>query len=305
MNSTSALSAGLTTEEQVFRNFLNSYAIIDIGTIETVTENRATVATSIFVQGKQVIYPDVEIIYPGNNQGVFGAASAGCACLIFIPRSCMPNVTNKNVKHGEMAYSKNGIKVMPIGNGSSNNVRAYFDGTGNLNIFTDNYSLIFQDMNVTIQKRDATFAMTMDGTGNFYITKQGNDSTHRVSMEDGTSQSVWISKNKDVQWTDTLNSDGSRTLVQNNPQNEEADPTCSITIDKDGNVSVNGKTINLNGDDKKLVTYGELNEAMQKLWTAMTTTPIAGNGSTQPAWTGLPNGIDISASETSTIKTGG
>lgn len=237
MNSDSALGAGLLTDEQVFRNFLSAYSLIDIGTIQYVSGNIATVATSIFMQGKQIIYENAEVIYPGNDQGVFGAASANCPCLIFIPRSCMPNIRDKKVKHAEATYSKNGIKVMPIGNGTNNNVYTRYDDNGNLNIFTKSYILTFDDNGVSLQRKDTTASMTLNENGDLYVAKRGVNGAYRVVLEDGIVQSTWISKDEDVQWTDTLNSDGSRSFVQANPQDEEADPLFSFTIAADGSVS--------------------------------------------------------------------
>lgn len=76
----------------------------------------------------------------------------------------------------------------------------------------------------------------------------------------------------------------------------------------DLDVKTNGK-IKLNGDSKQLVTWAELNQAltdfMTGLITALTTTPIAGNGAPQPTWTDLPTQIDISGAKTTSVVTGG
>lgn len=67
--------------------------------------------------------------------------------------------------------------------------------------------------------------------------------------------------------------------------------------------------IELGGNTKQFVTWAELNSAlttfMTALVTALTTTPIIGNGSPQPTWTGLPTSINIDAAKTANIKTGG
>lgn len=67
--------------------------------------------------------------------------------------------------------------------------------------------------------------------------------------------------------------------------------------------------IELNGSDKQLVTWGELDRALSlfltQLTSALTSTPITGNGSPQPTWVGLPSSIDISAAKTTTVVTGG
>lgn len=305
MDSTDILKSALKNEREIFLKNLSSFTVLDIGTIVSVENGRALVHGSSFVGGQQMIYDDAEIIYPGNEGGAYTAESAGTPCLIFIPMSCMPSISDRNIRIRAASYDTDGVKVMPIGNAAAALVKTCFNSGGIYSILSKNYSLSFSEDTINLERKDSHASVSMDNNGGLHVIKRGENSTHYVDMVDGSTTSKWQSKDQDVQWTDTLNSDGSRTLVQNNPQNEEADPTCSITIDKTGNVSVDGKTINLNGDDKRLVTYGELKEAMDKLWTAMTTTPIAGNGSTQPSWTGLPNGIDISASETQTVKTGG
>ena len=74
-------------------------------------------------------------------------------------------------------------------------------------------------------------------------------------------------------------------------------------------VKIDGNKIELNGNSKQFVTWTELNSALSQFLTqltlAMTTTPIVGNGSPQPTWTGMPTTIDISAAKSSTVVTGG
>lgn len=81
---------------------------------------------------------------------------------------------------------------------------------------------------------------------------------------------------------------------------EIADGTMAVTTDK---------KIELNGNDKQLVTWSELNQALSQfltqLTTALKTTPIIGNGSPQAEWAGLPTQIDISSAKTTTVVTGG
>lgn len=84
----------------------------------------------------------------------------------------------------------------------------------------------------------------------------------------------------------------------------------TLDVDALDTIKLNGKQkIELNGNTKQFVTWSELNSALStfltQLTTALTTTPIAGNGSPQPTWTGLPTSIDISAAKTTTVVTGG
>lgn len=92
-----------------------------------------------------------------------------------------------------------------------------------------------------------------------------------------------------------------------------AGDTVAARIDLD-----NAGNIDLNGDSKRLVTYGELNTALQSFKTSVDTAiagAITGHShagvTTGPGTsaTGVgaapPTSLDISASETSTIRTGG
>lgn len=73
------------------------------------------------------------------------------------------------------------------------------------------------------------------------------------------------------------------------------------TINATGNAVINGTEIHLNGDSKSLVTYADLNTALQTLVSginAALATKLAGASSPGTLT------IDISAAEASTIKTG-
>ena len=332
MNSVDTLQAHFKNEREKFLNILDSIIILDIGTIEYVSpEGRATAVSSSFIDSKPITYADAEVIYPGNNYGCHQAACPGMACLIFLPKSCMPNVSDLKLRVGATSYNRDGVKVMPIGNGSNNNVSTVFSEGGNLSILGQEYSIVYGADSVTFQREDGATALTIDGTGQIYVSRQTNTGTLNINIEDTGVTKTWLSQNKDVLWTDTLNPDGSRSFVQKNPNDSEADPLFSMTIgadgtltvntasninvsttgdasvSADGNVSVDANQINLNGDSKSLVTYGELDNALstflQQLTTSLSTTPIAGNGSPQ-TWTDFPTSIDISSAEASTLKTG-
>jgi len=79
----------------------------------------------------------------------------------------------------------------------------------------------------------------------------------------------------------------------------------TIEILDDGTIKVDGLGIELNGNVKKFVTYTELNAALQTFITALNlhTHPTAPTGPISPPTT--PMSLDISTSETQTIKTGG
>ena len=72
----------------------------------------------------------------------------------------------------------------------------------------------------------------------------------------------------------------------------------TIKLDTDGNIEVNGNS-------KRFVTYKELDTALQTFKTALNlhVHPTAATGPPSPPTT--PMSIDISAAETTTVKTGG
>lgn len=238
MNSISTLQDALKNDRQLFLETLSSFALIDIGTIVSAKNGRAVVHGSSFIGGQQTIYQDAELIFPGNSSGAYSCECAGTTCLIFIPCSCMPSTDNQKVRLTAAPYDKAGVKALPIGNGADNPVKTSFNLTGTYNIFTDLYRAVFEKDNVELSREDAATSLTMDCEGGLHVIKQGDNSTYYKDMIDGSITSTWISKDKDVQWVDTLNEDGSRSFVQADPQDENAEPLFSLTIDKEGVASV-------------------------------------------------------------------
>ncbi len=72
----------------------------------------------------------------------------------------------------------------------------------------------------------------------------------------------------------------------------------TIVLDVDGNIS-------MNGDTKAFVTHTELDTALQTFITALNTHVHATAGTGTPSPPVTPLSLDISAAETTTIKTGG
>lgn len=331
MNPISALQDSLRTELELFRARLSSIAIVEIGTIESINENgRAVVHGSSFVGGVQTKYQDAEVIFPGNNAGTYYSSCVGATCLIFIPRSNMVDTVTRKVRFGSIAFDTDGVKVMPISNGTQDKIKVERDSEGSFNIRASNYIASFSDSAISVERNDGTASVSLDPNGDLHVIKQTDNGTYYKDLSDGTATETWLSKDKDVQWVSTLKSDGSRTLVQNDPRNPEGDPLFSLSIDSggkvvintaadisvsttgdanvsaDGDVSIDANSIKLNGSDRHLVAYEELQNTMDILYTALTTTPIAGEGATQPTWAGLDpiTKIDISAAKIDNVVTG-
>ena len=248
MNSTDMMKAAFKNDKELFLSVLGSIAIVDIGTIvEVRKDGRALVRGSSFIGGKQVEYQDAEIVFPGNSSGAFSVQCAGTPCLIFIPCSCMPSIEDKNVRLSAPVFNKDGVKVMPIGNAANDVVKTQINNMGLLNIMTHIYNVFFEEDCVSISKADDTSSACMDSNGDFHISRRGSDGTYNKDVLGDQVTETWASKDKDVFWTDTYLSDGSRSFVQTDA---EENVLFSLTVDADGTASVNlSKGLTLESED--------------------------------------------------------
>lgn len=337
MNSTDTLQSTFKNERDKFLSKLESYVLIDTGVIEEINEQgRARVVSSTFMSNKPIIYNNAEVIFPGNANGTFAASGRNMACLIFIPRSCMPDISNLVLHMGTASYNKDGVKAMPIGNGFSNNVKLYYSDGGNLSVLAGTYVINFENNTIVLQSKDGKTSVSLDGKNCLHMFYQSDTGSYFIDITEAGVVHEYISQGSDVIWTDKFNSDGSRTFVQKDEQGEvlssvtiDADGTMtvhsaadvSVTTEgnasvqaegditastEDGEVSIDASSIKLNGDDRHLVAYEDLKDAMDKLYTALTTTNIAGDGAPQPTWTGLDpvTKIDISKAKVDNVVTG-
>lgn len=239
MDPISALQDSLKTDLELFRARLSAMTIVDIGVIEEVKDNgRATVHGSSFVGGVQTKYQDAEIIFPGNNAGTFKVNCVGATCLIFIPRSNMVDTITRTIRFGSIAFDTDGVKVMPISNGTQDKIQVTRDSEGSFNIVTDSYIVSFSESAISISSNDGTASAGLDPNNDMHVIKQTDNGTYYKDLLDGSVVETWLSKDKDVQWVSTLNSDGSRTLVQSDPRSSNSDPTFSMSIDKTGAVTI-------------------------------------------------------------------
>jgi len=239
MNSTDAMLAAFRNDRELFLDKLSSYILVDIGIINNVdADGRAVVTSSSFIGGKPVVYEEAEVIFPGNAYGSYASTCSGCTCLIFIPRSCMPDVNNQKLRIGATPYHRDGVKALPIGNGSNNIVKTCFNSDGSYELSSKVYSAQFTEDGITIQRNDGTTSISVDGTGQLYLTRQTDNGVLNINIEDEVITKSWVSEDGKVRWLDTINTDGSIELVQDNPQDEEGDPFCSIAIDKTGEATI-------------------------------------------------------------------
>lgn len=117
---------------------------------------------------------------------------------------------------------------------------------------------------------------------------------------------IYIDKNGKI----TIKSKDCAILIENDTtidtKTANIKSSSDTIIDATGNAEINGTIVKLNGDTKAFVTHAELNNAITTFLLALNGhihTAPSGGGSTTPPIT--PMTFDISAAQTTTVKTGG
>lgn len=226
------------TPTDQFVDTLNMLMIIDLGIIESIDVNgRATVTLSKIRNGSPVQLKDIEVIGFGNNNGAFTVDGAGCPCLLFAPRTTMPNLKDAKVDWAAPAYSKGGIKALPISNGRDLLVNACFSSDGSLNISSDNYLLNFgKDLISLIEKIGLSVQITPTGDIQLYRRTEQSGIFRFTLSDSGISSSFKNSQNTSL-YEYSLLDDGSFNVVHKKPGDSEK-VLNRITIGGDGAISI-------------------------------------------------------------------
>ena len=236
MTSDDMLKNLFKNDREMFLETLGSYTLVDIGTIESVDENgRARVLTNQYIANERVIYQDVEVIYPGNPWGAYTAECSGTACLILFPYMCMPNTDTRMIRPGATPYNKDGVKAMPIGNGSKSIVKHFINSAGEYSLGTTLYNIAFDGQTISLTQGDV-LSLSKDAGGNLYARhKNKNSGTFLFSLDEDGMLRSYTSLDGSVVWEDSIGTDGVRTFTQKDSQ---AHVLNSITIDASGAISI-------------------------------------------------------------------
>ena len=263
---------------------LSMLNLIDIGLIiEVDGEGRATVQTSKTSSNIPILLTNVEIVYPGNNNGAFTSSCAGCMGLIFAPRTIIPDIRDGKINATLPEYNISGIKVLPISNGRKLSVNHCFDADGSLHIYTEKYSFDFdvggfdfnsvagmfltvsKDNTVTLYRRNKDsgildFKLSNEGiTSKFTNTKA--TSIYAIDMLDTGVLSLshlQPQKNDDPKSLNSvvIGDDGQLTLTAGT--NDEGKPITTLSVGTDGSIGTEVKgedaTTTLSVDAKGAVT---------------------------------------------------
>lgn len=260
------------TPTRQFTDTLDMLSLIDIGTIDSVDVNgRATVTLNRVARGAPIQLKDIEVISIGNNSGAFTVDGAGCACLLFAPKTTIPNTKERKVDWTSPSYSKGGIKALPISNGRDLLVNACFSSDGSLNVSTADYSLNFSkdlvslteqsglSMQINKESEIAIYRRTQQsGILRFSVTNEGvyfsfsntqNTSVYRGQLQDSgifTFSHVKPGSEEKVLNEISIADDGSLTITAPGNISVSIEADGNITLKTDGTINVSASSINFN-----------------------------------------------------------
>lgn len=244
------VSTFFKTNMDVFTKLLSSLVIVDIGYITSVNGGRAVVETNQYVGDNRVVYKNVEVVYPGNGAGVFSTVCSNSPCLIFIPRTCTTDVNKHLLKPHAVDYSLDGIKCIPIGNGTGSIVNLSFDSVGNLLLQTKAYQLLFEEPGFSLQVgNNLTVSINAGGSIAFHFKGEDTGPTDIEVSESGVSVRA-ESTDGSVLWTGSLTPEGQLNLDQQFGDDDDSHNT--LVFNADGSVS------NTVGGDYSIETKGNL-----------------------------------------------
>lgn len=243
------------SENEAFANILDMFMLIDIGTVTSIeANNRVTIQSCKIIGGTPVTFSDVEVIGIGNHHGGIMSCSVGSTCLLFVPRTTMPDINNQKINMGAALYSKDGIKALPITNGNDADVLMSVGSEGNLNIKTDTYTWVFSKDSISLlTEAGLTYQIASDSSYLLYrytADSDGNPTSGKFwqQVDNNGYELCYITKAKDSKTTFTLKDDGTINLVHIKPASstsEQDEVLGSISLAADGGISIVGPTKNV------------------------------------------------------------
>jgi hypothetical protein len=197
MNEAFDASLSVITDEAVTKNTkkLQSFNLIDIGTISSVTpDGRCSVDSFKFVNGVNIKYTSLELIFPGglgtlNPSGMFG--------LVLFPAP-ITDLSQNAVTETKDYFSASGGKVIPIGLYNEESLKTGFDNSGNLCIYGDKLSMKIDDQSVRVDvNADTGNAMSIFADTNGVNISMCNGSIlYQSSIVDGSEIIAHAANNK-------------------------------------------------------------------------------------------------------------
>lgn len=164
--------------------------LIDIGVVTSIQDNFATVKSVRLLNGMNVVYNDVEVLYPsGIRTDIINAT-----VLLFVPVSCVPDTSTMEPLQVVSPFDTKGMKAIPLTNsGKAVNVGLFSEG---FHVLSKTYDFLCNNQGVRITSTDITAEITDSylqlkaGTSvNFIISREGiskiinNENDALVSIE--------------------------------------------------------------------------------------------------------------------------
>lgn len=157
---------------------LSYYNLIDVGVITGVSEGRCSVQSYRIIGGREVIYEDLELVYPG---GVGSTSPEGMSCIVLFP----PEVTDlkeKTISTLKPYFSTFGGKVIPVNIDGECDVLvgSQFDGT---------YSMQSECVALTIAKNCFSLILTNGQDGQNKLVRlsiKADNSSLKITMLNDT-----------------------------------------------------------------------------------------------------------------------
>lgn len=217
---------------------LEMLILVDIGIIQNIDANgRASVLTTKISNGVPFVLTDIEVIGIGNQHGAFTVDGGGCTCLLFAPRTNIPDLKSTDIDITTPAFSNVGVKALPISNGRDLTVNACFNAEGTLTISTDKYQLCFAEDSVRYTSKG--LCIKIDENNTLYLYRRNTDSgTFSLTLDDEGVVTEFTNKDNTSKYTFTLSDDGLLEISHIKPGTEEDTELNRIAIDKDGALSL-------------------------------------------------------------------
>lgn len=193
------------SEQEFITNVIGSLALIDTGIIQSIdNKGRATISANRALAGEQVVYRDVEIIGIGNAYGGLTIDGTGASCLIFVPRTTVRNVRDQEISWDAPAYSKNGVKALPITNAEGLGIDVHFDPEGGLHIVTKDHYLIDLTPKQVRYTQDG-FVISINDTNNIYLRRRNEESGEFIyTLTDAGSTEEFTSLDKTLHYKKSI-----------------------------------------------------------------------------------------------------
>lgn len=219
---------------------LDMLSLIDIGIIQEVDANgRASVLTSKICNGTPYVLTDVEVLGIGNSFGAFTVNGGGCTCLLFAPRTNIPDVRNKDIDVTTPVFSSSGVKALPISNGRNLEVNAYFNAEGTLCVDAGKYQLTIASSYIGFDSGYMCIKINNENT--VYVYRRTEQSgIFEFTLGDKGLVSEFTNSKGSSKYTYSLSDGGAISFVHAQPGGggEEDTVLNQIDIEDDGSVTI-------------------------------------------------------------------